>query len=144
MAPFSLHFYWQKSHEIIREYLPWGAWLAKALLLIRNILFCFHGDRCRGIQWSGAESMSLPKNVHSACLLGQSQGCSLPHPRVMGQVLVSAPPGCNTHIHVHTHICECVFDLCLTWWAVSHGLLSMCTVNKTFTLPSVTLQITSP
>ena len=29
-------------------------------------------------------------------LIGQSRGCSLLHPRVMGQVLVSAPPGCNS------------------------------------------------
>ena len=72
-----------------------GSVISQALLLIRNILFCFHGDRHRGRQWRGAESTSLSKNVRLACLLGQSRGCSLLHPRVMGQVLVSAPPGCN-------------------------------------------------
>ena len=46
----------------------------KALLLIRNILFCFHGDGHRGRQWSWAESTSHPKNVCFACLLAQSQG----------------------------------------------------------------------
>ena len=90
--------YWQKSHEIIREEPYWGVWLARALLLIWNNLFCFHGDGRGGMQWSGAECTSCPKNVRSTCLLGQSRqsrGCSLPHPRVMGQVLVSAPSGCN-------------------------------------------------
>ena len=37
-----------------------------------------------GNEASGAESTSSPQNVRSACLLGQSRGCSLPHPRVMG------------------------------------------------------------
>ena len=73
-----------------------GSLISEALLLIRNILFCFPEDGYRGRQWSGAESMSRPKNVPSACLLGQSGGHSLPHPPVMGQVLVYAPPGCNT------------------------------------------------
>ena len=44
---------------------------------------------------AGAESMSCPKNVRSAYLLGQSRGRILPHPQVMGQVLVSALPGWN-------------------------------------------------
>ena len=32
----------------------------KALLLIRNILFCVHGDGRRGKQWSGAERCPAP------------------------------------------------------------------------------------
>ena len=39
---------------------------------------------------------SHPKYVHSAYLLGQSWGHGLPHPWVMGQVLVSALLGCNS------------------------------------------------
>ena len=73
-----------------------GSLISQALLLIRNILFCFHGDGHRGRQWSGAESMSRPKNVCLACSLGQSQGRNLLPPQVMRQGLVSAPPGCNS------------------------------------------------
>ena len=75
---------------------PWRGSKVKALLLIRNILFCFHGDRHRGKQWGGAKSTFCPKNVCPTCLLGQSQGHSLQHPWVVEQVLVSAPPACNT------------------------------------------------
>ena len=75
-----------------------GSLISQALLLIRNILFCFHGDRRRGKQWRGAESTSLPKNVRLACWLGQSRGRSSPHPQVTGQVLVSVPPGSNIYL----------------------------------------------
>ena len=37
---------------------PWRGSKVKALLLIRNILFCFHGDGGRCRQWSRAESKS--------------------------------------------------------------------------------------
>ena len=56
-------------------------------------LWCWSGISCFvsmetdagvGNEASGAESTSSPQNVRSACLLGQSRGCSLPHPRVMG------------------------------------------------------------
>ena len=56
-------------------------------------LWCWSGISCFvsmetdagvGNEASGAESTSSPKNVCSACLLEQSWGCSLPHPRVMG------------------------------------------------------------
>ena len=48
-----------------------------------------------GVGSKADQRASPPKNVPSACLLGQSQGRSLPHPPVTGELLVSAPPGCN-------------------------------------------------
>ena len=117
--------------------------------MIRNILVCFHGDGCRCRQWSRAGRMSCPKNGRSACSLGQSRGCSLPHPGVMGQVLVSAPPGCSNHGIWYHHFlanrwgnggnCErlyvLVFQNHCRWWLQPWNLKTLAPWKKTYDKP---------
>ena len=59
-------------------------------------MFCFHGNGCRDRQWSKAESTVPPQVCPSSMPTKTIMRHSLPHPRVMGQVMVSALPGCNS------------------------------------------------
>ena len=96
-----------------------------------------------------ARRMSCPKNVRSACSLGQSRGCSLPHPGVMGQVLVSAPPGCSNHWTWYHHFmanrwgnsgnCKrlyvLVFQNHCRWWLQPWNLKTLVPWEKTYDKP---------
>ena len=88
----------------MRKQLYWGAWLAHCKKGVKLGLCCWSGISCFVSMGMDAgvgskveqRARPAPRMSRSACLLQQSRGCSLPYPRVMGQVLVSAPPGYNS------------------------------------------------
>ena len=101
-AGWKAHTFIGRSH--MREQLDWGAWLAHGKKGVKLGLCCWSGISCFVSMGMDAgvgskveqRARPAPRMSCSACLLGQSRGCSSPYPRVMGQVLVSAPPGYNS------------------------------------------------